>query len=47
MLILGEKEQTQGVVSVRKHKEGDKGSVKLSELISELKNKIENKLNNN
>ena len=47
MLILGEKEQTQSVVSVHKHKEGDKGSFKLSELISELKNKIENKLNNN
>jgi len=47
MLILGEKEQTQGLVSVRKHKEGDKGSVKLNDLIEELKNKIENKLNNN
>ena len=36
MLIIGEKEMNEEKVAVRKHKEGDKGSVSLSEFISEV-----------
>lgn len=36
MLIIGEKEMNEEKVAVRKHKEGDKGSVSLSEFISEI-----------
>jgi threonyl-tRNA synthetase len=44
MLIVGEKEQESGTVSVRKHKEGDKGSLALSEFIDKIASEIENKI---
>lgn len=47
MLVLGEKEATSNTVSIRKHKEGDKGAVSLEEFIKDIKYQIENKLNNN
>ena len=37
MLIVGEKEMAEGLVSVRKHGEGDKGAVTTSEFINQLK----------
>jgi threonyl-tRNA synthetase len=43
MLILGEKEQTSGNVSVRQHKKGDLGSLSLSEFIHKIKSEIKNK----
>jgi threonyl-tRNA synthetase len=43
MLILGEKEQSGGNVSVRQHKKGDLGSLSLSEFIHKIKNEINNK----
>lgn len=36
MLIIGEKEMADGKVAVRKHKEGDKGSVPLQEFIDDV-----------
>ena len=36
MLIVGEKEMTDGMVSVRKHGEGDKGAVSIDAFISEM-----------
>ena len=44
MLILGEKEQNSGNVSVRKHKEGDKGALGLNEFIDNITNEILNKV---
>ena len=46
MLILGEKEQTAGNISVRKHKEGDKGTLSITEFIDNITNEIKNKLIN-
>ncbi|MBK8946010.1 MAG: threonine--tRNA ligase [Ignavibacteriae bacterium] len=46
MLILGEKEKESGNISIRKHKEGDKGSLKIEEFIVNLKSEI-NKLSVN
>ncbi len=43
MLILGEKEQTAGNISVRKHKEGDKGALGLKEFIDNITIQIKNK----
>ncbi|MFZ0455445.1 MAG: threonine--tRNA ligase [Ignavibacteriaceae bacterium] len=43
MLILGEKEQNAGNISVRKHKKGDIGSLSLSEFIDNIKDEIKNK----
>ncbi len=40
MLIVGEKEVNSETVSVRKHKEGDKGSLKIEEFISQITNEI-------
>jgi threonyl-tRNA synthetase len=40
MLIVGEKEQEQGQVAVRKHGEGDKGSVSLQAFIEQFKAQI-------
>lgn len=45
MLIVGEKEQESGSVSVRKHKEGDKGSVSIEAFISEITEEINNRIN--
>lgn len=44
MLIVGEKEQQSGTISVRKHKEGDKGSLALSEFIDKIAVEIKNKI---
>ncbi len=46
MLILGEKEETNGTISVRKHKHGDQGEISVEEFISNLKESIKNKINN-
>jgi threonyl-tRNA synthetase len=43
MLILGEKEQEAGNISVRKHKKGDIGKLSLSEFIDNIKDEIKNK----
>jgi len=37
MLIVGEKEVAEGKVSVRKHGEGDKGSMALTEFVDQFK----------
>jgi len=47
MLIVGEKEQESNTVSVRKHKEGDKGSVEIEKFISDLTEEINNRVNHN
>lgn len=41
MLIVGEKEVNSASVSLRKHKEGDKGIVKLDTFINDIKKEIE------
>ncbi len=41
MLIVGEKEQNENSVSIRKHKEGDKGSETLENTIAMLKDEID------
>ncbi len=41
LLIVGEKEQTNGTVSVRKQGEGDMGSMKMEDFVHFLKEKIE------
>ncbi|WP_439883203.1 threonine--tRNA ligase [Pontibacter sp. MBLB2868] len=46
MLIVGEKEQENNAVSVRKHGEGDLGSMTVEEYISLFKSKIAETLNN-
>ncbi len=43
MLILGEKEQSSGGISVRKHRKGDLGSLSLSEFIDNIAEEIKNK----
>ncbi len=44
MLIVGEKEMTDGAVSVRSRKEGDKGSMAIDEFISMLAEEVDNKV---
>ncbi len=44
MLILGEKEQTAGNISVRQHKKGDLGSLSLSEFIDNIETEIKKKI---
>ncbi len=44
MLIVGEKEQTSGEVSVRQHKKGDLGALSLSKFIDNIKVEIKNKI---
>jgi len=41
MLILGEKEKSSGTISLRKHKEGDKGTMQIDEFISNITVEIE------
>ncbi|MCB0458186.1 MAG: threonine--tRNA ligase [Flavobacteriaceae bacterium] len=41
MLILGEQEEKDGMVSVRKHSEGDLGTMTLSEFSEMIKNEVE------
>jgi threonyl-tRNA synthetase len=43
MLVVGEKEQSAGAVSVRKHKKGDIGILSLSEFIDKIKEEISTK----
>ncbi len=43
MLVLGEKEQNAGNISVRKHKKGDLGSLILNEFIDKLQDEINSK----
>ncbi|MCX7797568.1 MAG: threonine--tRNA ligase [Melioribacter sp.] len=47
MLIVGEKERSSGTVSVRKHKEGDKGSFSVEEFINLILTEIKNRINHN
>ncbi|MEW6653701.1 MAG: threonine--tRNA ligase [Bacteroidota bacterium] len=47
MLIVGEKEREAESVSVRQHKFGDKGSIKLDAFIKNIKEEIDNKVNHN
>jgi len=42
MLILGEKEKSSKTISLRKHKEGDKGSMQIDEFISNITVEIDN-----
>jgi threonyl-tRNA synthetase len=44
MLIIGEKEQSAGNISVRKHKKGDLGSLSLSDFIDNIEIEIKNKI---
>jgi threonyl-tRNA synthetase len=44
MLIVGEKEMTDGMVSVRKHGEGDKGAVSLETFVAEINNIVNEQL---
>jgi threonyl-tRNA synthetase len=46
MLIVGEKEQENGAVSVRKHGEGDMGTMTVDEFIASFRSKIAEMLNN-
>ena len=41
MLIVGEKEEASGSVSVRKHGQGDLGAFTVDEFVSMLKNEVE------
>jgi threonyl-tRNA synthetase len=47
MLVVGEKEKEAEAVSVRQHKVGDKGSIKVSEFIKQIKEEIDNRSNHN
>ncbi|MCB9219297.1 MAG: threonine--tRNA ligase [Ignavibacteriales bacterium] len=47
MLIVGEKEKDSNSVSVRKHKEGDKGSVGLDEFLQNITEEIKSLSSNN
>jgi len=44
MVIVGEKEETAGNISVRKHKKGDLGSLSLSNFIDNIKDEISKKI---
>jgi threonyl-tRNA synthetase len=46
MLIVGEKEQENGAVSVRRHGEGDLGSMSVDEFIASFSSKVAEMLNN-
>lgn len=45
MLIIGEKERENGTVAVRKHGEGDKGTMSLSDFLKKIKSEINEQLN--
>ncbi len=47
MLIVGEKEQAEETVSVRRHGEGDKGSYKINEFICLIKEEVEKNIKSN
>jgi threonyl-tRNA synthetase len=40
MFVIGEKERATQSVAVRRHKEGDKGSMPLDEAVAKLKEEI-------
>ena len=44
LLIIGEKEQESGTVSVRRQGEGDKGAMKLEEFAQFLQSEVESQL---
>jgi threonyl-tRNA synthetase len=44
MIIIGEKEQADGKVTVRSRKNGDEGSMVLYEFISKIREEIDNKV---
>jgi len=44
MIIVGEKEQSSGNISLRKHKAGDQGSLSLSDFIDNIQVEIKNKI---
>ncbi|MBZ9637364.1 threonine--tRNA ligase [Clostridium sp. FP1] len=44
ILVIGEKEQQEGNISIRSRKDGDEGAASLSEFISRLKHEIDNKI---
>jgi threonyl-tRNA synthetase len=44
MLVVGEKEKEANAVSVRKHKEGDQGSLALSVFIDKIASEIKSKV---
>lgn len=46
MLIIGEKERENGTVAVRKHGEGDKGTMSLSDFLKKIKSEINEQLTN-
>ncbi len=46
MLILGEKEETNKTVSIRKHKHGDQGESGLDDFIKRIRESVKNKINN-
>lgn len=47
MIIVGEKEEQQKVISVRKHKHGDLGTFQLENFLAQLEEEIKNKISNN
>jgi len=47
MIIVGEKEEQQKVISVRKHKQGDLGIFQLENFLTQLEEEIKNKISNN
>jgi len=46
MFVIGEKEQTEGVVSVRRQGKGDAGQFPLSEILTTLTSEILNRHSN-
>jgi threonyl-tRNA synthetase len=46
MLVVGEREEAEGSVSVRKHSQGDLGPQKLEEFISFIKEEVNKELGN-
>ena len=44
MLIVGEKEAADGMVSVRKHKEGDKGAVTIADFAAEIQGQVKEQM---
>jgi threonyl-tRNA synthetase len=47
MLIVGEKEEKAGTISLRVHTKGDQGSIPVDEFIEKIKFEIDNKVINN
>jgi threonyl-tRNA synthetase len=45
MLIIGEREASEGTVSIRRHKRGDQGSLKFSEFLDKVRAEIDNRDN--